>query len=236
MMSPMRIALKPLAVLAALGCAATPALARAAAHPDFTGVWSIAPYSAALKPIDGKPAPMTPDARTAYEKHLAAAAKGDRSWDETTICLPQGLPRLMLQNAPFQIMQRPKAVYFLHQTNRLPHRAYFDEALPTDADPLYLGVSTARWDGATLVVESNSFRDGAFLDDKGLPHSDALRLTERYRLGKGGKTMTIRFTIDDPKAYTRAWTAQATYVKKPAGFEIPEEVCADHLRSTAPSK
>ncbi len=234
----MKFPMKPLSLFAAAAVLmAVPVLALAApTHPDFTGIWSIANYSAALKPADGRPAPMTPAAKAEYDKHLAAAAKGDRGWDETSICLPQGLPRLMVQNEPFQIMQRPKAVYFLHQTNRLPHRAYFNEPLPTDADPLYLGISAARWEGATLVVESNSFREGTYLDDKGLPHSDALRLTERYRLGKGGKTMTISFTIDDPKAYTHAWTAKATFVKKPASFEIPEEVCADKLRSTAPAR
>ena len=86
------------------------------------------------------------------------------------------------------------------------------------------------------MVESNGFREGTFLDDKGLPHSDALHLTERYRLGAGGKTMTVSFTIDDPKDYARAWTAKASYVKKPASFEIPEEVCADKLASTAPKR
>jgi len=228
--------MKPLALFAAAVLSAAPAAALAADHPDFTGVWAIAKYSPALRPADGKPAPLKPEAKADYEKHLAAAAKGDRSWDETTLCLPQGLPRLMIQNAPFQIMQRPKAVYFLHQTNRLPHRAYFNEPLPTDADPLYLGVSTARWEGSTLVVETNSFRDGTYLDDKGLPHSDALHLTERYRLGKGGTTLSISFTVDDPKTYTRVWTAKADFVKKPASFEIPEEVCADKLRTPAPGK
>ena len=224
------------AALAAAVLAAAPALAHAQSHPDFTGVWQIVGYSAALKPADGKPIPFKPEAKAAYDKHLAAAKAGDRSWDETTICLPQGLPRLMLVNKPFQIMQRPKAVFFLHQENRLPHKAYFNEQLPADSDPFYLGLSVARWEGRTLVVESGSFSDNTLLDDKGLPHSDALRLTERYRMGEGGKTMSISFTIDDPKDYTRAWTAKATFAKKPASFEIPEEVCADKLKSTAPKR
>jgi hypothetical protein len=227
--------LKSLAAAAAL-LAAAPAIAHAQAHPDFTGVWSIAAYSPALKTTDGKPVPLKPEAKAEYDKHLAAAAKGDRSWDETGICLPHGLPRLMLQNKPFQIMQRPKAVFFLHQENRLPHKAYFNEQLPAESDGFYLGQSVARWEGSTLVVESSGFREGTFLDDKGLPHSDALHLTERYSLGKGGQTMTIAFTVDDPKDYTRAWTAKASYVKKPASFEIPEEVCADKLASTAPKR
>ena len=224
------------ALAAAAILAAAPALAQAQAHPDFTGVWQIVGYSPALKPADGKPIPFKPEAKAAYDKHLAAAKAGDRSWDETSICLPQGLPRLMLVNKPFQIMQRPKAVFFLHQENRLPHKAYFNETLPTDSDPFYLGVSVARWEGRTLVVESGSFSDNTLLDDKGLPHSDALHLTERYRMGEGGKTMTISFTIDDPKDYTRSWSAKANFAKKPASFEVPEEVCADKLKSTAPKR
>jgi hypothetical protein len=231
--------LKAGAAAAAL-LAAAPVLAcgpaYAQAHPDFTGVWAIAPYSPALKAADGRPLPLKPEAKAQYDRRLAAAAKGDRSWDESTICLPQGLPRLMLVNKPFQIMQRPKAVFFLHQENRLPHKAYFNEPLPADSDGFYLGTSVARWEGSTLVVESSGFREGTYLDDKGLPHSDALRLTERYRLGQGGKAMTVTFTIDDPKAYTRTWTAKASYVKKPASFEIPEEVCAEKLASTAPKR
>ncbi|MEI9892329.1 MAG: hypothetical protein WDN45_19345 [Caulobacteraceae bacterium] len=224
------------AAFAAAALAAAPVLAHAAAHPDFTGVWQIRTYSASLKPSDGRPAPLKSEAKAEYEKHLAAAKAGDRSWDETSICLPQGLPRLMLVNKPFQIMQRPKAVFFLHQENRLPHKAYFNEQLPTDSDGFYLGASAARWEGATLVVETNSFREGTFLDDKGLPHSDALHLTERYRMGKDGKTMTVSYTIDDPKTYTRTWSAKASFARKPASFEIPEEVCADHLQSTAPKR
>lgn len=227
--------MKP-AVIASLLALALPAAANAADHPDFTGVWSIVGYKAALKPADGAPVPLKPGAKAEYEQHLAAAARGDRTWDETTICIPQGLPRLMIQNEPFQIMQRPKAVYFLHQVNRIPRRAYFGEQIPTDADPLYLGFSVARWEGPVLVVESGGFREGTLLDDVGLPHSDALRLTERYRMGADGKTMTVSFTIDDPKDYAHPWTARATYAKKPASFEIPEEVCADRLASTAPKR
>jgi hypothetical protein len=132
----------------------------------------------------------------------------------------------MLVNEPFEIMQRDKAVYFLHELNRLPRRAYFGEPLPADADPMYLGYSVARWDGATLVIESSGFREGTLLDDSGLPHSESLHLTERYQLAKDGRTLHARFTIDDPKMFTRAWDAKADYVRRP-GYEIPEQVCAD---------
>ncbi len=212
---------------------AGPALAKTA--PDLTGVWSIVGYSPSLKPVDGKPIPLKPEAKAVYDQHLASAKKGDRAFDGLTYCLPPGLPRLTVQNKPFEILQHPKVIYFVHQENRLPRRAYIDEKPPEDADPAYLGHSVAHWDGASLVVESSAFSDDTLLDDAGLPHSDALGLTERYTLGKGGKSLTIRFTIDDPKTFSHPWTAEAHYRKRP-GFEIPEEVCADRLKSVAPKR
>lgn len=202
-----------------------PALTRAS-EPDLTGVWLIVKPPTTLKTVEGARPPLNPGGTALYEQHLAAAAHGDRTFDGTGKCLPPGLPRLMLVNEPFEIMQRDKVVYFLHELNRLPRRAYFGEALPADADPMYLGYSVARWDGATLVIESSGFREGTLLDDSGLPHSESLHLTERYQLDKDGRTLHARFTIDDPKKFTRPWDAKADYVRRP-GYEIPEQVCAD---------
>ena len=216
--------------------AAAPALAHAAtAHPDFTGIWMAAPYSATLKPADGKPVPLKPEAKAVYDKHLAAAAKGDFSWDTARECLPEGLPRIMTIKKPFEILQRDKTVFFIAQS-RVPWKAFFGEELPTDVDPMYMGYSTAKWDGAALVIESAGFRDLTVLDDKGLPHSEQLKLRQTYRLGKGGKTMTVTYRIDDPTDYVRPWTATATFVKKPASFQMPEEVCADLLKNGAAKK
>ena len=227
--------MKPVSALASvLALAALPALAQAASKPDFTGAWTVAAYSPSLKPTDGKPLPFKPEAKALYAKHLAAAAKGDKAYDTSNICLPEGLPRIMLKE-PFEVLQGGKEIAFVAQ-NRVPWRVYMDETLPTDVDPLFMGYSVGKWQGSTLVVDTSGFRDTTLLDDKGLPHSEALHLTQRLHLGKGGKTMTISFTVDDPQTYTRPWTATASFVKKPKGFEFPEEVCAEKMESTAPKR
>ncbi|MGZ3371479.1 MAG: hypothetical protein ACXWK1_21140 [Caulobacteraceae bacterium] len=216
--------------------AAVPALAHAQAkHPDFTGAWIVSPYKAALKPADGKPVPLKPEAKKVYDAHLAAAAKGDKTWDETSICLPEGLPRLELIKEPFEFMQKPNAMYFVAQ-NRLPWRAFFNEKLPDDPDPMYLGYHVAKWAGAKLVIDSAGFRDSTVLDDKGIPHSEKLHLTSTYTLGKGGQTMTVTYRIEDPDTFTRPWTASANFKRMPASFQFPEEVCAEKLQSTAPKR
>jgi hypothetical protein len=220
----------------ALALAVSPALARAQspARPDFTGVWTVTAYTGALKPTDGKPPPLKAEAKAVYDQHLAAAARGDRSYDGASICLPEGVPRIMLKE-PFEILQRDRAMYFIAM-NRLAWRAYFGEALPTDLDPLFMGYSVARWEGPTLVVDSTGLRDTTLLDDKGLPHSEALRLTQRFHMGKDGRTMTVGITVDDPQTYSRPWTATQTFARKPADFQMPEEFCARKLASTAPQR
>ena len=228
---------KTLTLMAAgAALAVLPALAHAqAGHPNFTGVWSITPYTGALKPADGKEIPFTPKAKAEYEKHLVAAKSGDKSWDASSECLPEGLPRLMIVNEPFEIMQRDKTVFFVGQ-NRVPWKAFFGEQLPADPDPFYMGYSVAKWEGPTLVVDSAGFRDVTVLDDKGIPHTEQLHLTSRFDLGKDGRTMTASYTITDPGAFTRPWTAKASFVKKPDSFQVPEEVCAAKLVTTAPKR
>lgn len=217
-----------LIVVLAVALLALPALSPAA-EPDLTGVWVIVHPPTTLATLSGSRPPLNASGSALYEEHRAAAARGDRTFDGMSRCLPPGLPRLMLVNEPFEILQRDKAVYFIHELNRLPRRAYFGESLPQDPDPMYLGFSVARWDGNTLVIESSGFREGTLLDDSGLPHSGSLHLTERYQLVAGGRRLHARFTIDDPLMFTHPWDAQADYVRRP-GYEIPEQVCADKQR------
>lgn len=200
-------------------------LAALADPPDLSGVWFITTHVGALKTVEGQAPPLTPEAKAVYDTHRAAARKGDYSYDGLTHCLPPGLPRLMLMREPFEILQKPKVLYFVHQLNRLPRRVYLNEALPTDVDPHYLGYSVGKWDGNALVVDSAGFDDSTMLDNAGLPHSESLHLTERYELSADGKRLHLRFTIDDPKTFTRAWSGQADYVKRP-GYELTEDVCA----------
>jgi hypothetical protein len=220
--------MKPLlAILLVPLVAATPARI-AYASPDLTGVWAIVTRADTLKTEDGKLPPLLPQAKDIYEAHLAQAARGDRSFDGTARCLPPGLPRLMLVHRPFEILQRPHAIYFIHELNRLPRRAYLNESLPTDVDPHYLGYSVARWESDTLIIESSGFEDGTLLDAAGLPHSEALHLTERYQLDKDGRHLHARFTVEDPKSFVTPWSFKAEYVRR-SDYELRENVCADKL-------
>jgi hypothetical protein len=68
-----------------------------------------------------------------------------------------------------------------------------------------------QMDGDTLVVQSNGFRDGIWLDRSGSPMTDAAQITERFRRVSYGK-LEIEVTVDDSKAYTRPWTVKLNHL------------------------
>src|SRR6266404_2111050 len=88
------------------------------------------------------------------------------------------------------------------------------------------GALRGRYEGDALVVDTIGFNDKTWLDPMGLPHSDALRVVERFRR-VDHDTLQIDYTIDDPKAYTKTWTAQRIFKLKP-DWEIKEYVCAEN--------
>lgn len=95
--------------------------------------------------------------------------------------------------------------------------------LPEDQNPTWFGYSVGKWEGDTLVVETTGFNEESWLDDGGHPHSDALHVTERFRRSNFGN-MDIQFTIDDPKAYTKPWTATVRF-QLLADTELIENIC-----------
>ena len=94
--------------------------------------------------------------------------------------------------------------------------------LPKDPDPTYFGYSVGRWDGDTLVVESVGFNDRTVLN--GMPHSDALHFVERYRR-PDLDSLELTMTGDDPKAYTKPWTAGPVRLAWHPDWEIVEAFC-----------
>ena len=98
-------------------------------------------------------------------------------------------------------------------------------ALERDPNPAWMGYSVGHWDGDTLVVESNGYNDRTWLDHDGHPHTEALRMTERYRRRDFGH-MDVEVTYPDPKAYARPWTV-AVRAELAADTEMIEFVCGE---------
>ena len=127
----------------------------------------------------------------------------DRSLAERCITgFNSGPPMLpAAYNMNVQIFQTKDHVVLL---NEMVHNA---RIVPLDGSthdvPLWTGVSTGRWEGDTLVVETKNFlRETSFRNS-----SENLMLTERFeRLDDD--TLVYTFTVEDPTTWTAPWTVE----------------------------
>ena len=216
---------------AALLVLAPQAQAQPIYHPpagqDVQGVWLIQAPAGALKTLEGQLPPLKPEAAKVYKDHLAARKAGKPDFDTIQACMPHGFPRILFANYPIQILQEPKQVTFIHEVHHMPRLVFLDAQplKPEDRDQNWMGVSTGRWDGDVLVVQTAGFNDKTVLDAAGLPHSVDMEVTEHIRK-TDADTLEDVITIHDPKTYARDWSAKAVF-KRQSGRRIQEYVCTD---------
>ena len=145
---------------------------------------------------------------------------------------PPGVPRINVSSG-FKVLQTPTVVALLYELDTGPvFRQVLTDGrpLPESPEPTRLGYSIGQWDGDALVITTSGFRDGGWIDtQKGRPHSDALRVTERIRRLTIGQ-MEMVITIDDPKAYVKPWTVRVPF-RLIADSELLEGSCDGHEKT-----
>jgi len=217
----------------------------AAGRPDLTGTWKPAldPTSVAggieglhtprymidimvdLKPNE---VPFTPWGAAIYKQRNDNLRR-----DNPLIrCLPAGVPRLNAYSHPYKIVQTADMVVVLYESLTMFRQIFLDgRALPKELQPSWFGYSAGRWEGDVLVVESSGFNDRTWLDGAGHPHSDQMRLTERFRRIDSGH-MDIEIVINDPKAYTKPLKYTQPQMLLP-NTDLLEYVC-ENAKSVGP--
>ena len=147
--------------------------------------------------------PYQPWARQLFDERKDGSHSRE---DPDAHCLPQGVPKLDFVSYPWKLIETPSAVVIVYETFTYWRQIFTDgREVDPNAKPAWMGYSTGRWDGDTLVVETTGFNGKTWLDQLGLPQTESGRVTERFRRKDFGH-LEIRVTIDDPKAYTKPWT------------------------------
>jgi hypothetical protein len=191
--------------------------------PDLTGLWQLfSPDNAVGNIALRKPGNLQPaDIQPWVQALLKQRAENFGIENPRYQCLPEGpnytpaggFKRIVQTSALIAILQEDLTFRQIHMDGR---------ALETDPNPSWMGYSVGHWEGDTLVVESNGYNDRTWLI-QGYPHTEALRLTERFRRTDFGH-MEITVTIDDPKAYNKPWTLPIN-ARLAADTELMEAVC-----------
>jgi hypothetical protein len=212
-------------------------------RPDLSGIWaaecsiigrdtcfvSRSPFfdlARDLKPEDVQMTPWASAIQTQRESR-------DHIDDPYGYCLPPGVPRIDYAGGAFKMLTTPGVTAFLYETlvGMIFRQVFTDgRTLPASSESTWLGYSVGRWDGDTFVVDTNGLKDAGWLDTrKARPHSDALRVTERFRRTNFGH-MDLTITINDPKAYLKPWTAKILLNLLP-DTELLEAFCDNHEKT-----
>jgi hypothetical protein len=179
-----------------------------------------------------KVAPFKPWAKALYE-HRQRMLLAD---DPVARCLPPGLPRQFHVPNGFQFVEQRdlgRVLVLLGGGDRNWRVIYTDgraQGTPAELVLGYYGNSVGRWDKDTLVVDTVGFNEKFWLTSGGLPHTEALHLTERFSR-PDLNTLKYDVTIDDPWTYTRPWNAGWTVQWVP-DRDLQEYFCEENAEST----
>jgi hypothetical protein len=235
---------------------AAPAPRTADGKPDLSGVWHVQPTSLAewkrlygpgvgegatpgMEPdtiskyavdilLDFKPdeSPMRPEAAAILKRNTPGSNPADS-------CLPIGVPAAGLLSELNKIVQSPRMIVILYESDGTHRQIYADgRQLPKEFEqPAWLGYSVGKWEKETLVVETAGFNDKTWLDLSGHPHSEALRVLERYHRRDFGH-LDVEITIDDPRMYTKPFSIKFTEELQ-ADTDIFETFCNENEKDRA---
>jgi hypothetical protein len=194
-------------------------------YPDWSGQWINAPGMGRgwdpTKPQGlGQKAPLTPEYQAIFAATLADKEQGGIGGDPTAICIPHGMPRMMIGIYPIEFVVTPKITYVL--TDYTTDRRIFTDgrAWPQDAPASFNGYSIGKWldedgDGRydVLEVETRSFKGPRTFEGSGMPlHQDNQTVIhERIWSDKSDQDLLHeRVTVED-HALTRPWTVERIY-------------------------
>ncbi len=163
---------------------------------DLSGLWVPVNASGSLYDTSGL--------RGWAQDAMAEAKQNFYRNDPRLHCLPSGPGSWAAEGIAGgmrRIVQHPELIAVLNED--MTHRQIYMDGRGLEAEtllPSWMGYSVGRWEGDTLVVESNGFNDKTWLTQKGHHHSDQLRITERYTRVDYGH-MRLEVTYEDAATF-----------------------------------
>jgi hypothetical protein len=190
--------------------------------------------SLVVDPPDGRLPAMTPEGvrRLASTKNTYLQATGFNAANELgpyDRCVSRGVLGSMfpvVYNNGNQLIQAPGLVVLrnemIHETRviRLDNGPTLSPKIR-----LYMGSSRGHFEGNTLVVKTTNFNGatGATANGNLMLMSEALDLTEKFTR-TGPDTIQYEVTVNDPKTWTRSWTA-AFPLRRDPNYKMFEYAC-----------
>jgi hypothetical protein len=168
---------------------------------------------------------FTPAGKAAFDRNIPSyglriTAPKDGN-DPQGNCDPWGVPRMLNgqvagPHAGWSVLQTPERLIQFSGWHHNYREVWTDgRVLPgiDEVEPRWNGYSVGRWEGNTFVVDSVGFDPRTWLDHNGYPHTDQMRLQERYRL-LDSETLELRMTITDPEYYAKPFESDVKLFRR----------------------
>ena len=204
-------------------------------HVDFSGVWFQGPTGRANawsvvpdEPVKQDPIPFKPEVAAKLKSLTRAELELGRA---QVTCQPLGVPGMWSDNPyPHQIVMKPNMLVHLIESNnnyrvvRIPRQHKPKE----EQEPLFMGDTASRWEGDTLVLETVSFDDRAWIQGNGWYKTDQTKIIERLRR-PSMNYLEYQYTVEDPNTLTKPWTSSWRTLSLSANNEdLTENFCTNN--------
>jgi hypothetical protein len=170
-------------------------------------VWSTNMTDPAAFPMFKGGYPVTPAAQ-------AVVAKWDPLNNELLRCGTKGMPLIMITPAPVEIVREGDRILMRIEEYDSQRTIHMNPSAKPPAKPTQMGFSRGRFDGRTLVVETDHIQKQTF-DPDGVPQSEKMTLVERFTPNADYSRLDYRITVTDPVNFTRAFDLTRYFVWKP---------------------
>ena len=171
---------------------------------------------------------LKPEALARMKTVVAAEIAGHSHLKLIDMCYPAGVPMILNQRDPMQILQTADKVVLVYVRDSLTRHVYLNQPHTPNLKSSWFGESVGHYEGDTLVVDTIGENDRTYTDRFFTPHSDRIHVVERYKASADRKTMQVRLTVEDPETFTTPWSAQVTYKADTTPYE--ETICAENNR------
>lgn len=203
--------------------------------PNVSGVWTradVVPDARGASEASKEgwlpwPPPLRGDYAEVWKKRVTDDKAGVRTDDPVTACLPAGMPRFVTgMTGPLLIVQTPGRIAMTREFGP-PRRIWLDGRQlpgPDSLEQFFSGNSVGRYEGETLIVETIGPKDQP-IDSTGVPHSEKVVITERYRR-LNETTLNVEVTVADELALGQPMRTSVTYkaITDPA-WELKDLTC-----------
>lgn len=165
--------------------------------------------------------------------NLDLTEKGKRvvaEYDESTMspqlrCIPSVAPSYMFIPDLKVIELGNERISFRSEYQEVERIFHLDTDSHEGVSPSLHGHAIARWDGRVLVVDTARFADNRNGHSGGLASGAGKHLVEEFELDPDGRSMTYRFTLEDPDYFSGTVSGQAEYLYSP-NREYSPEACS----------